>query len=223
MDEHTKINIAKSLIRLNHKISNKDLDKTLQGSRKLIPRPLVVKGKADWERYIRIQTLDTIPESSWKIHFADNNMPCDNNISFLQCPKCGKETSSGQMKVTRSDLDIKHKCVFCKKNIAGENWICKCNAAWHVCEVHRHCPTKHKTDTVIGPGLPTSSKKVHRPSHTYAEIVDNETKKAKNTDKRDKDQRKADVMPGGNVSCMKRPRRLGPLLQRRFGGGLAKI
>ena len=104
------------------------------------------------------------------------------------------------MKVTRSDLDIKHKCAFCKKNISGENWICKCNSAWHVCEVHRHSPTKHKTDRVIGPGLPTSSKKVHRPSHTYAEIAENDIKKAKKNDKRDKDKRKAEVMLGSNVS-----------------------
>ena len=128
------------------------------------------------------------------------------------------------MGIAPCDLDIKHKCGFCKKKSAGEAWLCRCGVTWHICEVHKHCPTKLGEVKVVGNVLPAKQKL--RPSHTFTELVEIGAKKAKHIDNNciNLDKRSADIELGpGFGPCSKRPRVLGPILQKRFGGGLASI
>ena len=119
----------------------------------LIPHELKLKGKVGWGSSIPIMTAYSEEKSSWELLFEEECMRPVSEAALYSCPSCKNVESSLRNSFQRRDLDLKIKCMFCKKRIPVKSWSCACASQWHACPVHyRHyrpntgdntCPDSH--------------------------------------------------------------------------------
>ena len=133
-----KAQIARKLISINHKLNNKDMELVLKGERKIIPRPLKLKGKTEWDNKIAIPKEFGAGDTGWQILHKPDLRARKQDITFLKCPKCNKQASSGEPAFQRDDLDRASRCIFCRKSSPVGKWLCNCDIQWHNCDTHKN-------------------------------------------------------------------------------------
>ena len=131
--------LAIAMIRLNRVISNKRAKEFIDGSVRLVPQPLRLRGKVTWDANIPIINGQHGSEACcWEDPAGLQDCKPSNTTAFFTCPnsKCGKVTPNNSPRFQRNDLDVRITCRFCKRRSPASLWRCPCDVKWHRCLTH---------------------------------------------------------------------------------------
>ena len=136
VDDDVMKAVEGQLIKLGHLISAKQIRNFQEGSLKLKPSMPNLKGRAGWD-----SNIQPIKQATWsKICNLQATGHAKRALDpiCLQCPKCKASTISANAAFQSEDLDKVCKCATCKRNSKSNDWLCSCNAKWHLCNMHSH-------------------------------------------------------------------------------------
>ena len=103
----------------------------------IFPRILKFKGKTGWDSTLPTISSCYLEDTLWAANFKEGAIKPLQSAVFYNCPKCNKVESSQRGSFQRVDLDVKHRCGFCRKATAVKSWTCQCGPQWHSCVQHR--------------------------------------------------------------------------------------
>ena len=129
--------IAMTMSSLIRSVSIKKHKGFINGTIKLIPHELKLKGKAGWDSAIPTMIASNEEDTSWAQMFEAGQIVPAGCAMFFHCPSCSKVESSQRGTFQREDLDVKLKCGFCLKSNPVKSWKCQCGTQWHSCVEHR--------------------------------------------------------------------------------------
>ena len=191
-----KYQIAVNLHLLNHTLSLTKIDKIIKGQTKFIPRPLIMRGRADWIHNInKLCDPQLVNYEEWKEHILKNENWNSRNQKaiLLKCSKCGKIDPHYILKPSMFDVDNNLKCRHCGKQSMSKHWTCPCGDKWYLCNTHKWCAVDgpnqkpkcddnirpHKVPKIIPDGIknhkndpnekPSKSQKTHHGETTVGE------------------------------------------------------
>ena len=219
--------IAVALSQLTRLASIKKHNNYINGHVNLIPHPLKLKGRAGWDSTIPTLSNYDVEATRWADAFKNGSITPAKFTMFYHCPTCNKVESSQRGMFQRVDMDVKHKCGFCKKSNPIKAWTCQCGTQWHSCQEHRGgyvlMPTGDDPLTAQQfngqpsmPGLHRCATSSRKRSLDTAGGIRYDPKRKKGRAKGVK--RMNTVLLGGTQQVFKRPARLGPILSERFSG-----
>ena len=223
--------IAKQLHLLNHTISDKKLDKIIDGDLKFIPRNLIMRGRAEWDSNIKpLNDPIMINNNDWnneiEIGISRNK---SRNVVIMECSKRHKSDPDYVIKPSLFDVDRSIKCRHCNKASPSKNWNCSCGISWFLCDQHKwntsiavriakqnpegEAKNKVAKTHSLGP-TPRLPRVMVCHQELLKEDLNAESEKSKQTPIARSPE---DITLDDSTSRMKRPRLLGPILAKRFG------
>ncbi len=143
-----QVYVAKALLSLGRSGSNTKREDMIRKLCYIKPVKLSLKGKAKWDSDLRpiysskdrlIDEGDVQCTSCHVIH--EHLTPCQQCMAkrplhVVCCPACKKDSAVHNYKFQHADLDLKIKCIECKKLTHLRDWNCDCGKPWHVCGTH---------------------------------------------------------------------------------------
>ena len=129
---------------VNGKISHKQLGEFLAGGRRLIPHPILARGKVAWDSAFKANMHYDTQRSPWEELFCGESVLGVPETAFYICPtgECRRTQPGKSGAFQRTDLDVNTKCRFCFKHYAVKLRHCECGSLWHSCDVHKHSYSK---------------------------------------------------------------------------------
>jgi ribonuclease HI len=149
--------VAKAILPLAKRYSQKDIDGIIAGTRSFMRGKANFKGKAGWD--------GKLPKLANPLEQVSPSVSSDKSenvhMYVSRCPLCKIQTASEGYQFDLTDLDNKVKCKECNKTSAGGKWLCSCEVPWHVCVKHIPVP-KVKRKSVDMP-MPPSKRRYISP------------------------------------------------------------
>jgi len=222
--------IAIAMSSLVRSVSIKKHKGFIDGTVKLIPHELKLKGKAGWDSNIPAVTASNEEDTSWAQLFKAGQIAPAGYAMFFHCPSCSKVESSQRGIFQREDMDRKLKCGFCLKSNPIKSWKCQCGTQWHSCVQHRGgyvlMPTgsqpltgQHLKGQPSKPLGSQSCSPMGLKRSLSADVSQRRGTKLAKTVKSTKGlKRNRDILLDDVQGVSKRPTLLGPILKGRFGG-----
>jgi hypothetical protein len=136
--------IAINLHQLNHTLPKIKIDKIIAGQLNFLPRPLIMRGRAEWNSNIKsLSDPVLINYEEWREAEVNNERweqrGCKGTL--LKCSKCNKVNPHFSLKPALFEVDRNIKCSHCGKQSMSKNWTCPCGTLWFICNKHKSCAT----------------------------------------------------------------------------------
>jgi ribonuclease HI len=217
--ENERKEIARAIIHLSRKITDKNVTSFIEGKRKLCNRVLALNGNSGWVSTIK--TLSPTPADSLWASAPLSDVGPTETTKFYSCRNCDKVEPSTCGHFQYLDLDCKLKCMHCRKQSSVCNWKCACGIRWYVCALHckgvgtsNVLPQSH----VQAHGQALSSRGTKRvafePASSYQELLQEDLRRER---KRACHNPVTVVTLGDLAGSSSGPTKLGPILSKRFG------
>jgi hypothetical protein len=212
--------IAVAIVNLSRKATSSNVDKYINGARKLIPRVLTLNGNSGWVS--TVNTLCSPPTAGvlWVPAPASGVNP-SKNVAFYKCKRCDLVEPSTCSSFQYSDLDRKHKCTICKKQSSVKEWSCECGEIWFNCALHAS-PVVHSDQPPHSHVKATEQTVTSKPAKRAASVSASEHSRQHKEEfgigvKRICDRSAAVVTLSGCAVTPKDRIKYGPVLSKRFG------
>ncbi len=179
IDEDQQRGIARHLIRLGRTLPAAKAEAFLDCTCRLIPRALVLKGKAKWDAAIsRMPHQRSVKITEKGLHPPPIPALLAED-AFLLCTLCKIAANSLVLGIQSYNLDAKTRCRGCGQISRIKDWSCTCGTEWHLCLVHYHlhdtqakaCPMRRPPPARISLKSMRNRKLSLRDNGTYENIL----------------------------------------------------
>ena len=215
---HEREQIDKQFVKLARSISDKKLNKFIDGSNGVIARQLALNSQIQWDQKIP-NVCRTMQDTQDQWEVPDDTTKFVEDVCYYTCPSidCNKVKPNYLKCFQRNNLDNITKCTFCKRKSLAYTWVCQCGKKWHTCVEHGkgHDPTimpitkkpKAKAKPKIKPSLPKRDKPA-----THEQITEHESRL-----KIARSEPPANVASGSGENATGAMTKMGPNIAKRFG------
>ena len=146
LKEKGKIELAKRLITLSRKCTQRALEEFLTTAKDLNEVPLSTRGKSAWDAaHPTVDPTVILHGSACNRHGQTEGasrqaVPPKGNVHsqmhIMRCPSCKESSVAVQQKIVPQDLSIRITCPVCRKRPTSAQWHCNCGVPWHRCPRH---------------------------------------------------------------------------------------
>jgi len=213
--------VARALVNLSRKVTNKHVDNFMSGRRLFIPRILTLNGNSDWASTVKRLSPPISVNMLWT-PAPVAGVGSAGHVAFYKCKHCDRVEASSCDNFQYDDLDKHIKCnnKSCKRISKVRDWCCACGESWFTCTQHaKHvvqgCLPPWYREQVTGRTADSESsikRAPRRTAHEYHELLQDDLRRGSKRPRVN-----SVVTLGDPAELPQRQVKYGVILSERFG------
>ena len=130
--------VAAVLVAIGRRCTKQKIQEFLSGTHGFNPTKLNLRGKAALES--KIPCLEEhepfVAKPDTSSHGVAQASEGSSQLHVATCPMCNQESPSQRYNLQNVDLDLRIKCIICKRSGPCRLWRCNHGTPWHICAQH---------------------------------------------------------------------------------------